>query len=80
MTVSKFLTAMSVAGLMCAAAPAALAQTYSASTIAGLKTRAEAGVVAQLRASVIAAAGRVSPPTTWIKAVVAASQHACTIA
>ncbi len=49
MTVSKFLTAMSVAGLMCAAAPAALAQTYSASTIAGLKTRAEAGVVARAK-------------------------------
>ena len=47
--VSKFLAAMSVAGLMCAAAPAALAQTYSASAVTALKSRAEAGVEARAK-------------------------------
>ena len=49
MSVSKFLAAMSVAGLMCAAAPAALAQTYPASAVSALKTKAEAGVEARAK-------------------------------
>lgn len=49
MSVSKFLAAMSVAGLMCTAAPAALAQTYSASAVSALKTKAEAGVEARAK-------------------------------
>ena len=40
---------MSVAGLMCATAPAALAQTYSASAVTALKSRAEAGVEARAK-------------------------------
>lgn len=47
--VSKFLAAVSVAGLMCTVAPAALAQTYSAPAVAGLKARAEAGVEARAK-------------------------------
>jgi len=49
MKVSKFLAAMSMAGLMCAAAPAALAQSYSPSAVTALKTRAEAGVEARAK-------------------------------
>lgn len=49
MSVSKFLAAMSVAGLMCTAAPAALAQTYSASAVSTLKGKAEAGVEARAK-------------------------------
>ncbi len=49
MSVSKFLAAISVAGLMCTAAPAALAQTYSASAVSALKTKAEAGVEARAK-------------------------------
>ncbi len=49
MSVSKFLAAMSVAGLMCAVAPAALAQTYSASAVSALKAKAEAGVEARAK-------------------------------
>lgn len=49
MSVSKFLAAMSVAGLMCTVAPAALAQTYSASAVSALKTKAEAGVEARAK-------------------------------
>ena len=47
--VSKFLAAMSVASLMCAVAPAALAQSYSASAVTALKARAEAGVEARAK-------------------------------
>ena len=47
--VSKFLAAVSVAGLMCAVAPAALSQTYSASAVTALKGRAEAGVEARAK-------------------------------
>ena len=47
--VSKFLAAMSVASLMCAVAPAALAQSYSASAVTALKGRAEAGVEARAK-------------------------------
>ena len=49
MSVSKFLAAMSVAGLMCTAAPAALAQSYSATAVSALKTKAEAGVEARAK-------------------------------
>lgn len=49
MSGSKFLAAMSVAGLMCTVAPAALAQTYSASAVSALKTKAEAGVEARAK-------------------------------
>ena len=47
--VLKFLAAMSVASLMCAVAPAALAQSYSASAVTALKARAEAGVEARAK-------------------------------
>jgi aminobenzoyl-glutamate utilization protein B len=47
--VSKFLAAVSVAGLMCAVAPAALAQAFSASAVSALKGRAEAGVEARAK-------------------------------